>query len=165
MSAFDLDKFAPAPTRFTLRGRDYQVDGDPDVDTVARMLRIEEKIGGSSTPDEMAAALQEGRDVLLELVRERDPEVAELKIGSQQLLVVFSLIVHGPSVADAVAAAIAPPTPAPGEAGKAVATGDAPAREATADADAAPLASEPSSPESSYGSDGETAGALVTGTA
>jgi hypothetical protein len=47
-SVFDLDQFAPPPTRFKLGGRVYVVDGDPDVDVVARMMRIEQKVASRS---------------------------------------------------------------------------------------------------------------------
>lgn len=108
--AFDLDRFAPRPTKFTLKGREYRVSGDPDVDVVARMLRVEDAIRQSGDSRETVEAVEEGRDLLLEMVQEQDPDVTELKLGTTQLLVVFALIIHGPSVAAAVLAAIANPS-------------------------------------------------------
>lgn len=106
MDAFDLRRFAPPrDTTFTLSqhgDQQFKVPGDPDVDDVATMLRIEGVIRGEGDDDELGAALQEGKQLLLRLIRDRQPNVEEIRIGAQELTIVFALIVHGPSVARAV---------------------------------------------------------------
>jgi hypothetical protein len=108
-SPFDLRRFAPPDeTTFTLRKHGdevFAVDGDPDVDDVAQMLRIENVVRGIDEGDS-AAALAEGKALLLRLVRDCRPDVTEMRIGPQELIVIFSLIVKGPSVAEAVMEAI-----------------------------------------------------------
>lgn len=166
MSAFDLDSFAPPPTRFSLGGREYTVTGDPDVDVVARMLRVEEKIGGAGSDAETIAALEEGRDILLQLIHDRDPDVTSLKIGVKQLLVVFSLIVHGETVAAAVQTVLTQPvTVAEHEDGEAGEAQPGQQLDDAAGEGGGPLPSERRSSERSSSSDGSPAGALVTGTA
>lgn len=167
-SAFDLDKFAPPPVRFTFRDRatleevEYVVDGDPDIDLVARMLRIEDQLEEDETA---VAAAFEGRDLILELVRVRQPDVDELKMSPREILTVFYLLIRGEGVAAAVATSLsrpgAKPTDAETEEEEPVATPE------TGDDDegSPPLASVRSSSEQSSSSDDETAGALVTGTA
>lgn len=167
-SAFDLDQFAPAPVKFKLLDRttrekvEYAIDGDPDIDLVARMLRIEDQLEGDDTA--VSAAL-EGRDLILELVKVRRPDVTELKMSPREILSVFYLLIRGEEVAAAVASALSQPAAKPAERGteeeEPVATPeDDPEGEALP-----PLASVKSSSERSSSSDGETAGVLVTGTA
>jgi len=104
-SPFDLRRFAPpAETTFTLRKHGdhvFAVDGDPEVDDVAVMLRIENVVRGIDEGDPVEA-LTEGKALLLRMIQDCQPEVVELKIGPQELVVVFALIVKGPSVAEAV---------------------------------------------------------------
>lgn len=108
--AFALDNFAPPETvTFRLRkhgDHDFVVDADPDTTDVLRMLRIEEKIRQAEDELETVEAAEEGKQLLLRLIQERQPDVTELKTGMQEVLVVFSLIVRGASVAAAVANAI-----------------------------------------------------------
>lgn len=165
MSAFDLDQFAPPPIRFRLQGREYQVSGDPDVDIVARMLRIEDALGESPETDEIVALVREGRDLILEMVQEYEPDVAELKLGSRELLIVFSLISHGPSVAAAVAEAISQHGDTADGAGEPVATPQTVPGEREPEESADPLASGSLSSGTFSGSDGEKAGLLATGSA
>jgi hypothetical protein len=107
--AFDLNRFAgPEDVAFKLRkhgDHEFVVEADPDVDDVARMLRIENVVRGREE-GEIEAALVEGKQLLLRMIRQRDPDFSELRIGSQELVVVFSLIVHGDTVAAAVLEAI-----------------------------------------------------------
>lgn len=161
--AFDLDQFAPPPVRFKLDGHVYTVSGDVDVDRVARMLRVETAIEEADGIEETVAAVREGRELLLEMIRERDPDVDEISIGSQALLVTFALILHGSSVAAAVAEAISQPQAGGGDGEPGVATADGPAPDGPQDADAAPLASETLSSGQSSGSDARESGLLVTG--
>jgi hypothetical protein len=104
-SPFDLRRFAPpAVTTFTLtRGGDtvYAVPGDPEVDDVATMLRIENVVRGIEEGDAVEA-LTEGKALLLRMVQECQPEVESIKVGPQELIVLFALIVKGPTVAEAV---------------------------------------------------------------
>jgi hypothetical protein len=101
------------------------------------------------------------------MVREKDPGFeGTLRMGLNDVLVVFSLILRGSTVAQAVAEAIlAPSVPDGSEQGDTAfehpATGDG-AGEGDADG---PLASEKRSPERSSSSEQLAAGALVTGTA
>lgn len=109
MSAFDLRNFAPAPdVTFMLRKHGdhvFAVDADPDVDDIARMLRIENAIrrGEDGEPE---AAMLEGKQMLLQMIQERQPDVTDLRIGGQEIVVIFSLILHGDTVAQAVLDAI-----------------------------------------------------------
>jgi len=141
--AFDLDVFAPRAISFTLRGKGYAVSGDPDVDVVALMLRIEEQIKDSETVDETVSAVQEGKQLLIEMISEHDPsqDVSAFKVGSQDVLLLFALIMHGSSVAAAVAEAITQAAPGGSEAGDAVTTSDDADGERAREGDEAPLAS------------------------
>jgi hypothetical protein len=165
VSAFDLDRFAPPDIRFKLDGREYVVDGDPDVDVIAKLLRIEEQIRESSSESEMAAGLQEGRDLVVEMLRQRDANIGEIRIGMSRLLQVFALIVHGPSVAEAVARAVSPSALGTGDGDSAVATAQNAHDETVRDGDPGPLGSGTSSPASSSSSADATDGRLVIGTA
>jgi hypothetical protein len=165
VSAFDLDKFAPPPIVFKLGGREYRINGDVDVDVVARMLRIETAISDAGGTEETIAAVREGRDLILELVHDADPSVTEMKIGTQALMILFTRIVHGSSVAAAVAEAIAPPAPERSGGGAAVATPHEAADEGESDDAADPLASERLSSERSSSSDEFDAGLLAIGSA
>lgn len=106
---FNLDTFAPAKTRFTVKGIDYVVDGDPDVDVVARMLSIEERVRATSRRAELVPILQEARDLVLEMVKREDPAVVELPIGSQEIMLLLARIMHGEDVANTVANALLRP--------------------------------------------------------
>lgn len=165
MSAFDLDEFAPPPIVFKLGGREYRINGDVDVDVVARMLRIETAISDADGTEETIAAVREGRDLILELVHDADPSVTELKIGTQALLILFTRIVHGSSVAAAVAEAIAPPAAERSGGGAAVATPHEGADAAEPGDAPDPLASARLSSERSSSSDEFDAGLLATGSA
>lgn len=165
MGAFDLDQFAPPPVSFKLHDRVYTINGDVDVDVVARMLRIETAISEADGTEETVEAVREGRELLLEMIREREPDVAELKIGAQALLVTFALILHGSSVAAAVAEAISQPTRADAATGEPVQTADEGLDEEGRDGEEAPLASDTLSSERSSSSDERESGLLVTGTA
>lgn len=160
-SAFDLDQFAPPPVRVKLRGVEYVIDGDPDVELVARMLRIEDALEGDNP---MEAAF-EGRDLILELIQARRPDVTEIKVSPREILQTFYLLMRGEGVAAAVGRALSNPDAVaaqPVEGGEsAVTTG-----ESGVDAEGSPpLASERSLPGRSSLSDGETDGVLVTGIA
>lgn len=104
-SPFDLRRFAPpAETTFTLRKHGdhvFAVDGDPEVDDVAVMLRIENVVRGIEEGDPVEA-LTEGKALLLRMIQDCQPETVELKVGPQELVVLFALIVKGPTVAEAV---------------------------------------------------------------
>jgi hypothetical protein len=92
--------------------------------------------------------------------------VTELKIGTQALLILFTRIVHGSSVAAAVAEAISPPTPERSGDGRACCnTADDGRCEGGSDDAAAPLASVRLSSERSSSSDEFDAGLLATGSA
>lgn len=108
--AFDLESFAPPDTiKFRLRkhgDHEFVIDGDPDTGDVALMLRIEEQMRSADNEADAVLAADEGKSVLLRLVQERQPEITELKVGMQEVLVVFSLIIRGSSVAEAVARAV-----------------------------------------------------------
>lgn len=60
---FDLDSFAPAEIRFRLGGRSWRLPGDPDVEIVAKMLRIETAVRDGD-PEDAANAIVEGREIL-----------------------------------------------------------------------------------------------------
>lgn len=107
--AFDLARFAP-PTGLTVslrNGRRYRFPGDPDVDDVAVMLRLETAIQDKSGAD-LAEVLLEGKETLKRLILAADAsqDVSDLKIGPEEMLVVFALLVHGSTVAEAVGIAI-----------------------------------------------------------
>lgn len=110
-AAFDLDSFAPPPVVFKLRGIDYRLPGDPDVEIVAQMLRIEEKIRDSEAVEDTAAAVREGKELLLKLALDYDvdQDITDLTLGTTQVLTLFSLILHGGSVAAVVARALTAP--------------------------------------------------------
>lgn len=167
---FDLNRFAgPEDVRFRLRKHGdhlFVVDADPDVDDVARMLRIENVIRGREEDADVEAALVEGKQMLLRMIRERDPDFGELRIGSQELIVVFSLIVHGDTVAAAVLEAI---TAANSRAAGGTDSPDRDADQVDADVDReedeTPLLSERRSSERSSTSDELEVGLPVTGMA
>jgi hypothetical protein len=168
---FDLSKFAPpATTEFKLRnGRVYKVSPDPDVDVVARMLRIEGVMRGAEE-GEMADALAEGKQIVCDLIRDEDPDadLANFKIGPQELLIVMGLMLHGESVAQAVLEAISPPSP-DGDPEGASEAGGAPERPHDTDVDedtgeVSPLPSERRSPERSSVLGDPDAGLRATGT-
>jgi hypothetical protein len=153
-SPFSIDRFAPADATFKLTKHGdhvFTVDGDPDVDVVARMFRIEESLQSSAPEGDtsLGDAAIEGRQLLLELIQEKDPDFAgPLKVGLSELLVIFSLILRGTSVADAVADAILRLNPASGTTDDSRVfeqelDGDEPGRE---DGDGGPLASASGSP-------------------
>lgn len=167
-SPFDLRRFAPpAETTFMLRKHGDQVfavDGDPEVDDVARMLRIENVVRGLEEGD-AAEALSEGKALLLRMVRECQPDVDALKVGPQELIIIFALIVKGPTVAEAVMESITASNQAEAEA---LEPGDAaerePGEEAEQAADAAPLVSAKRSSGRSSSSAVPADGLLATGT-
>lgn len=110
---FDLARFAPNPYfEFIMAGTTtYRVLADPDVDQVARMLRIEQTI---QTPGmEMADAMVEGKQLLMEMIRDATPDVdlSGFTVGGQQLLAIFAGVMYGESVAQAVLEGIAAETP------------------------------------------------------
>lgn len=169
MGAFDLNRFAPPETAtFRLRnGQSYTVLADPDVGQVARMLRIENVIRGREEGD-IGAALLEGKELVVELIRDvdGDADVSKLAIGIQEMLVVFTLLVHGESVAEAVLEAVSLP-----EASQ-PASGDETAFEPEGGGGneepggvVAPLASARPSSSPSSSSESPDAGVLATGTA
>lgn len=167
VSPFDLRRFAPpAETTFQLKKHGDQVfavDGDPDVDDVARMLRIENVVRGIDEGDS-AEALIEGKRLLLRMVQECQPEVTEMRIGPQELIVVFSLIVKGPTVAEAVMASITASNAAD-ELGELPGTDEE--RDLEAPGGGAPVAPLPSarlSSEASSSSDAPDGSLLATGT-
>jgi hypothetical protein len=106
---FDLSRFAPNPYfHFKLRsGAEYRCFADPDVDQVARMLRIESVLNGSEDGD-VGEHLKEGKEILADLIRQATPDadLAGFRIGSQEIAVVFAALLHGESVATAVLEAI-----------------------------------------------------------
>ncbi len=171
----DLESFAPNPyVEFKLRttGETYRCLSDPDVDQVARMLRIEETMHNAETTEDMVAAMAEGKQLLVELIQDADPDrdVSGLKVGGTQILAVFNGIMHGESVAQAVMRGIAAETPdAPPDDESDDHGGlqpDDPERfVAVEGADAAPLVSEKPSPEPSSRSDdhADTLQAIGTG--
>lgn len=119
-AAYDLSRFAPPDVTFTIRqrvgdeieDREFRVPGDPDSEIVVQMLRLEREVKGIDEslrrPDE---AIVEARNLLIDLIRERDPAFdpdaePRFRIGSAQILIVFALITGGASVADATAEAL-----------------------------------------------------------
>jgi len=122
--AYDLDAFAPSPVTFKIRDVEWRVDSDPDVDVVARMLRIENEVQEAEGVDATVAATQEGKRLIQEMVRDFDPaqDTDALKMGAQDVLLVFALIMHGSSVAEAVARAMSSASQDGGEASSPVAT-------------------------------------------
>lgn len=169
--AFDLKRFAP-PTGVTVEFRDgqtFRFPGDPDVDDVAIMLRLEQEIQGESG-DDLAATLTEGKATLKRLILEADPsqDPSRLKVGPEEMLVVVALLVHGATVAEAVGIAITAYNEKAGE------SQDPPPENETDDErdqrlareaeDRGPLSrSESGSSERSSGSDAEETSLLATG--
>jgi len=169
-SAFDLDQFAPAAVDFTLRKVTYVLDGDPDVDVVARMLRIEDSIREASVgndTDAIVAAVQEGKKLIVELMlaADVDQDLSGLKLNTQQVMTLFALVLHGGSVAAVVAEAISMPTQEVGEDGEPVITAHSGDDEAGDEPNATPLRSASTSHERSSLSEDTAAGLLATGTA
>lgn len=167
--AFASKSFSPADVRFRLSkhgDHEFVVDGDPTVDQLDDMLRIEGQIRGDAvTEEELAAAAKEGRDLILALIREKQPDVTALRIGLQELTVVFSLIMRGSSVAEAVANAIlAPPAAVPDQDGLKPLEDDATGDGVVDEGDGDPLASKRSSTGRSSSSGEPDAGLRDTGT-
>jgi len=154
----------PAETTFTLRKH-----RDPEVDDVAVMLRIENVVRGIDEGDPVEA-LTEGKALLLRMVHECQPEVEDLKVGPQELIVLFALFVKGPTVAEAVMESITASNAAEAEAlADCDEEASEPADEGEGGADAAPLPSRKRSPKRSSRSasrsiSADTAGLPATGT-
>lgn len=161
--AFDLNRFSP-PTGVTVtlrNGGSYRFPGDPDVDDVAVMLRLESDINDKAGP-ELADTLQEGKETLRRLILSADPsqDVSGLKVGPEEMLVLFALLVHGSTVAEAVGAAITAHNLEAGESHE----GDPDGPAAEVGTPEGPLSrSESSSSERSSGSDAEEASLQATG--
>lgn len=161
--AFDLDSFAPPPVSFTFRGQTWTVFGDPVTDQITRMLRIETALSEADGIDETLDVVAEGCKILTDLAHDYDADQPDVQLSAQALLVTFALILHGSSVAAAVAEAISRPTQGGDDAGNAVATAREHVHEGERDVDADPLASARSSSERSSTSDGFVDGLLATG--
>lgn len=168
--AFDLGRFAP-PTGVTVAMRNektYRFPGDPDVDDVAVMLRLETQIRDAEGAD-LADVLIEGKETLKRLILSIDPEqdVDALKVGPEEMLVLFALLVHGSSVAEAVGIAITAHNTASGESLENETEEEREerlARVAEVDDEDDPLSpSGSSSSEQSSGSDAEEASLPATG--
>jgi hypothetical protein len=170
---FDLSRFAPNPLfTFKLRnGETYSCSADPDVDEVARMLRIESVLNGGEEGD-VGEHLREAKEILVALIKQVTPdrELAGFTIGSQEIAVVFAALLHGESVAEAVLEAISGHTgdePAEGEPGDpdALQQDDNDGFAAEEGAGVTPLASAKRSPEPSSASDEHDDSLRATGTA
>jgi hypothetical protein len=126
---YNLSEYAPADVIFTLRGKDFRVTGDPDVEVWKLMLRIDEVLRGTPDEDEemgLSEALEIGKRLMVDLIREYapdfdlirpgDPDFDEehpeaeqrrpFRIGVNELLGFFTYMTGGPTVADATARAI-----------------------------------------------------------
>lgn len=115
---FDMRRFAP-PTGVTVafrNGTSFRLPGDPDVDDVAIMLRLETEINEKNGV-ELGSVLTEGKETLKRLILTADPEqdVSKLRVGPEEMLVIFALLVHGSTVAEAVGVAITAHNTAAGE--------------------------------------------------
>lgn len=102
---FDLTLYARLIPFRTRDGAEHFLPSDPDVEVVERMLELEpilkQDVADPSMP--IARAIIEGKRLLLELCREAEPELDDLKVGVGDVLVLFQLITGGESVAHAVA--------------------------------------------------------------
>lgn len=163
--AYDLDAFAPRPITFKIRDVEWRIDSDPDVDVVARMLRIENEIQEAEGIDATVASTQEGKQLLLEMIRDFDPgQVTDgLKLGAQDVLLIFALIMHGSSVAEAVARAMSSSSQDGEEADSPVATRQDGGSESGLGGDELPLALGAPSSERSSSSDVPAGGRPATG--
>lgn len=163
--AFDLDVFAPAPIRFKLRKREYRLGADPDVDVVAKMLRLETAIEEADSADETVTVVQEAKALLVERMLDFDPsqDLTAFKVSGPDVLLLFALIMHGSSVAAAVAEAITQSTPGGSDGEGGVITPRNDGDEEVREGDEAPLASAALSSERSSISDGSGAGLPATG--
>lgn len=166
--SFDLTRFAP-PTGVTITLRSQQrlrFPGDPDVDDVAVMLRLEEQINDAAGVA-LADRLTEAKETLKRLALAADPkqDVDELKVGTEEILVIFALLVHGSTVAEAVGAAITAANESMGETREGESPEGRTAREAAevGDPDGPLSRSESSSSERSSGSAAEEGSLRATG--
>lgn len=164
--AFDLDVFAPRAISFTREKITYWLSGDPDVDVVAQMLRIEGQVRDSEEVEETVAAVQEGKKLLIQMISRHDPaqDVSGFTVSATDVTLLFALIMHGSSVAAAVAEAITQATPggADGEGG--VTTPQDADGEREQEGGEAPLASAALSSARSSTSDESGDGLPATGT-
>ena len=107
--ALDLRQFAPpAGVTVTLAsGQSYTFPGDPDTDDVARMLRLEEAMSDTDGL-ELAENIEEAKGIISRMALQADPsqDVAAMKVGSSELVILFALLLHGATVADAVGRAL-----------------------------------------------------------
>lgn len=106
---FNLSEHAPTDVWFELRGKEYRVTGDPDVEVWKLMLRIDMVLRDESAADEdmaLSDALATGKQLILDLIREHDPDVADIRLGVTEMLAFFSYMTGGPSVAHATAHAL-----------------------------------------------------------
>lgn len=129
MDSFDLRKFAPpAGVKVILAsGQSYLFPGDPDTDDVARMLRLEDELD-SADGVELARLLEEAKCLVRKLALQTDAgqDVDAMRVNSSELVIVFALLLHGTSVAEAVAARLAPPADDSGDGDGGAAGGGSP---------------------------------------
>jgi hypothetical protein len=135
------------------------------VDVVAKMLRLETAIGDSDGADETVEHVQEAKKLLIGLLLDHDPaqDVSEFKVTGPDVLLLFALIMHGSSVAAAVAEAITQAAPGAAGAGDAVRTPQDADGERPGESGEAPLASVAPSSARSSSSDEPAAGPRATG--
>lgn len=116
----------------------YRIPGDPDVDVLGTILELQESFG-SGDNRETSRAIVEGKALLLDLIRQRQPEVEAIQIGVGELMAIFILITGGRTAAEEVAAALVGEDDEDGlQAAREPSTA---ARRAKADGEIAPLAS------------------------
>lgn len=88
----DLDAIVPEDVTFSFRGKKYLLPGDLDVEHTYKLLRCFTAAGKAEQGDDLGKrerAETQLRDALLELFRQRDPELAELPFGVKGLQIVL----------------------------------------------------------------------------
>lgn len=85
----DLDVLVPEDVTFRFRGGDYTIPGDIDVEDTFRLLRLFNRSGELedtvASLDEREQIEKEIRDALLDIFRQRDPDLAKLPFGVMAL--------------------------------------------------------------------------------
>jgi hypothetical protein len=80
----ELDPLVPEDITFRFRGGEYSIPGDIDVETTFRLLKLFRRAADVEESEDLDAKEKvnlEVRDALLDLFRQRDPDLAELPFG------------------------------------------------------------------------------------
>ena len=97
----DLDALQPPPRTIQYAGKVYELPGSASISTINRLLQLDEafRVAQEST-DALDAnrALQEMYEMVMDLFRQRDPEVPDLDLSMEDMQQVTGLVISGEPV-------------------------------------------------------------------